>query len=188
VTDIPIDVIGTDPRQATDFVNRKADASTLGQGVITAEQGLDLVTSKIAERFFTQENIPREQWAVWSGGRDWNDPKIRAELIYKARPLNGIWAVAPYLHNGSVPTLEALLSPDDAARPSQFWMGSKEFDPVKVGYAGTKIDGATLFDTTQRGNANTGHRFKDGPRGNGVIGAALSAEQRAQIIEFLKSL
>jgi hypothetical protein len=188
VTDIPIDVMGTDPRQATDFVNRKADASTLGQGVITAEQGLDLVTSKIAERFFTQENIPREQWAVWSGGRDWNDPKIRAELIYKARPLNGIWAVAPYLHNGSVPTLEALLSPDDAARPSQFWMGSKEFDPVKVGYAGTKIDGATLFDTTQRGNANTGHRFKDGPRGNGVIGAALSAEQRAQIIEFLKSL
>ena len=67
-------------------------------------------------------------------------------------------------------------------------MGSKEFDPVKVGYAGTKIDGATLFDTTMPGNRNTGHRFKDAPKGNGVIGPALTAEQRAQIIEFLKSL
>jgi hypothetical protein len=67
-------------------------------------------------------------------------------------------------------------------------MGSKVFDPVKVGYAGTKIDGATLFDTSMAGNANTGHRFTDGPRGNGVIGPALSTEERAQIIEYLKSL
>jgi hypothetical protein len=85
-------------------------------------------------------------------------------------------------------TLDALLSPDDSARPATFWMGSKQFDPIKVGYSGTKIDGATLFDTSRPGNLNTGHRFKDGPRGNGVIGPALSAEQRAQIIEYLKSL
>ena len=188
VTDIPISVIGTDPLQATAFVERTANSGDLGQGVISAERGLDLVTTKIGEAFFEKENIPREKWAEWSGGRDPGDPKIRAELIYKARPLNGIWAVAPYLHNGSVPTLEALLSPDDEARPPTFWMGSKQFDPVKVGYAGTKIDGATLFDTKRPGNMNTGHRFKDGPRGNGVIGAALTAEQRAQIIEYLKSL
>ena len=113
---------------------------------------------------------------------------MRAELIYKARPLNGIWAVAPYLHNGSVPTLDALLSPDDAARPSTFWVGSKQFDPVKVGYDGAAIDGATLFDTSRPGNSNAGHRFKDGPRGNGVIGPALSADERAQLIEYLKSI
>jgi hypothetical protein len=62
------------------------------------------------------------------------------------------------------------------------------FDPVRVGYAGTKIDGATLYDTAQPGNANTGHRFKNAPKGNGVIGPELTAEQRAQIIEYLKSL
>jgi hypothetical protein len=54
--------------------------------------------------------------------------------------------------------------------------------------AGTKIDGATLFDTRKPGNANTGHRFPNDPQGTGVIGPALSAEERAQIIEFLKSL
>ena len=92
------------------------------------------------------------------------------------------------MHNGSVPTLEALLSPDDSARPLKFWMGSRQFDPVNVGYSGVEMKGATLFDTARPGNANTGHRFKDGARGKGVIGRALTAEERAQIIEFLKSL
>ena len=88
----------------------------------------------------------------------------------------------------SVPTRDALVSPDDSARPPTFWMGSKQFDPVRVGYSGVEIKGATLFDTTRPGNLNTGHRFKDGPLGKGVIGRALTAEERAQIIEFLKSL
>jgi len=188
VVDIPLDFIGTDPRQATDFMNRKASSGDLGKGVVSASVGLDLVTQGIANRFFRLQKISAEDQIRWAGGRDPGDPRIRAELIYKARPLNGIWAVAPYLHNGSVPTLDALLSPDDTARPRTFWMGSKQFDPVKVGYSGVEMKGATLFDTTRTGNANTGHRFKDGQRGKGVIGRALTAEERAQIIEFLKSL
>ena len=148
----------------------------------------DLVTSGIANRFFRLQNISAADQVVWAGGRDPADPRIRAELIYKARPLNGIWAVAPYLHNGSVPTLDALLSPDDSARPKTFWMGSKRFDPVKVGYSGVEVKGTTLFDTARPGNANTGHWFKEGPLGKGVIGRALTPEERAQIIEFLKSL
>jgi hypothetical protein len=188
VTDVPVDAVGTDPRQALDFKNRKADSGALGKGVVSADAGLLLVTDGIANRFFTRENIPLEERAAWSGGRDPRDLKIRAEAIYKARPLNGIWAAAPYLHNGSVPTLDALLSPDDSARPAQFWMGSRQFDPEKVGYAGTEIEGATLFDTTMPGNANTGHRFTSGPKGGGVIGPALSAEERAALIEYLKSL
>jgi hypothetical protein len=188
VVDIPLDFIGTDPRQATDFMNRKASSGDLGKGVVSASVGLDMVTEGIANRFFRLQKISPEDQIAWAGGRDPADPRIRAELIYKARPLNGIWAVAPYLHNGSVPTLDALLSPDDSARPQTFWMGSRQFDPVKVGYSGVEMKGATLFDTTRPGNANTGHRFKDGPLGKGVIGRALTAEERAQIIEFLKSL
>ena len=188
VVDIPIDEIGTDPRQATDFMNRKAASGDLGKGVVSASAGLDMVTMGIANRFFRLQNISAEDQVAWAGGRDPAEPRIRAELIYKARPLNGIWAVAPYLHNGSVPTLDALLSPDDSARPRTFWMGSKQFDPLTVGYSGAEMRGATLFDTTRPGNANTGHWFKNGPRGKGVIGRALTATERAQIIEFLKSL
>ena len=188
VTDIPLEEIGTDPRQATDFMNRKASSGDLGKGVVSASAGLDMVTMGIANRFFRLQKISAEDQLGWAGGRDPADQRIRAELIYKARPLNGIWAVAPYLHNGSVPTLDALLSPDDSARPRTFWMGSRQFDPVKVGYSGVEMKGATLFDTTRPGNANTGHWFKDGPLGKGVIGRALTAEERAQIIEFLKSL
>ncbi|HEX3154644.1 MAG TPA: di-heme-cytochrome C peroxidase, partial [Candidatus Angelobacter sp.] len=115
------------------------------------------------------------------------DPVIRATAIYKARPLNGIWAVAPYLHNGSVPNLYALLSPQ-SERPDKFWTGSKKFDPVKVGYDTSELKGGYLYDIANPGNSNKGHEFKDRPKGNGVIGPALSPDDRWAIIEYLKSL
>jgi hypothetical protein len=111
---------------------------------------------------------------------------VRDELIYKARPLNGIWAVAPFLHNGSVPNLYLLLSPQ-AERPHTFWAGSKQFDPVKVGYDSAEMSGASLFDSSKPGNGNGGHEFKDGPLGKGVIGPLLSPDDRMAIIEYLKS-
>ncbi|MGZ4854764.1 MAG: c-type cytochrome [Candidatus Angelobacter sp.] len=92
-----------------------------------------------------------------------------------------------YLHNGSVPNLFALLS-SQSERLDRFWTGSKQFDPVKVGYDTTEFKGSYLFDTSGPGNSNKGHEFKDGPRGNGVIGPALSPEDRWAIIEYLKSL
>ena len=188
VSDVELDYVGTDPNQATAFRNRKADTGALGKGTVSAAAGLDVVTTGIADRFFRLQNLSPEDRVTWAGGRDPHDPRVRDDLIYKARPLNGVWAIAPYLHNGSVPTLDALLSPDDNARPAKFWMGNKEFDPVKVGYGGTAFKGGTLFDTSRPGNSNRGHRFKDGPRGNGVIGPAFTPEQRAAIIEYLKSL
>ena len=97
-------------------------------------------------------------------------------LAYKARPLNGIWASAPYLHNGSVPSLYALLlSP--AARPARFSVGRWEYDPKNVGYVS---DGEVPFvvDTTVPGNGNGGH----------VYGAKLSEEERWALVEYLKTL
>jgi mono/diheme cytochrome c family protein len=104
---------------------------------------------------------------------------------YKARSLNGIWATAPYLHNGSVPTLYDLLLPkkgpkdpaDGEYRPDTFQVGSREFDPQKVGQKSNGYNGFT-FDTGRRGNSNAGHTY----------GTGLDKEQRLDLLEYLKSL
>lgn len=189
VTDIRIEDIGTDPHQAVDFRNRTADTGDLKLGVKTAAEGLDLVTHGIVDAYFdkNKEYFTAERRAQWAGGRDRKDAAVRDDLLYKARPLNGIWAVAPYLHNGSVPSLYLLLSPQ-SDRPKTFWTGSKQYDPEKVGYDTTQLPGTSLYDTAKPGNANTGHEFKDGPRRNGVIGPLLSHDDRMALIEYLKSL
>ena len=110
---------------------------------------------------------------------------IRAELYYKSKPLDGIWATAPYLHNGSVPTLYALLLPVKQ-RPTSFTIGSREFDPVDVGLKTDSIENGTVIDTSTPGNLNTGHAFDD--PGPGVIGRKLSEDERRDIVEFLKTL
>ncbi|MFP6762192.1 MAG: hypothetical protein VB858_01200, partial [Planctomycetaceae bacterium] len=53
--------------------------------------------------------------------------------VYPARPLAGVWSTAPFLHNGSVPTIYHLLLPADQ-RPRTFYVGSREFDPEKLGF------------------------------------------------------
>ncbi|MEA2571792.1 MAG: hypothetical protein QOI24_3793 [Acidobacteriota bacterium] len=98
-------------------------------------------------------------------------------LAYKARPLDGIWATAPYLHNGSVPTLSDLLLPV-AKRPSTFFVGSRDFDPVNVGFDSSAGDGRFKFDTTLDGNHNSGHTW----------GTTLSQADREALIEYMKSL
>lgn len=104
-----------------------------------------------------------------------NDPNADL-LAYKARPLNGIWASAPYLHNGSVPNLHALLLPP-ASRPASFSVGRWEYDPKHVGYVS---DGQVPFvvDTTVSGNRNSGHEY----------GTKLSQEDRWALVEYLKTL
>ena len=103
--------------------------------------------------------------------------EARLGLQYRARPLDGIWATAPYLHNGSVPTLADLLKPP-AERPATFFVGDCEIDPVNVGCDASQRPGAFLFDTTKPGNHNTGHEH----------GTTLSPEDRAALLEYLKSL
>lgn len=104
---------------------------------------------------------------------------------YKARPLNGIWATAPYLHNGSVPNLDALLRPV-VQRPTSFSIGVRTFDPVRVGYL-TDADGFPRFTvnnpagTPITGNSNAGHEGVE-------FGTGLGDEERRQLIEYLKTL
>ena len=104
----------------------------------------------------------------------------RGGFTYKARPLNGIWATAPYLHNGSVPTLFDMLTPP-AERPRELHLGGWEFDPVRVGFAPyTGVD-AWVLDTALPGNRNTGHDAA-------IFGTTFSEAQRWAIVEYLKTL
>jgi hypothetical protein len=100
----------------------------------------------------------------------------RATSGYVARPLLGVWATAPYLHNGSVPTLHDLLLPAKD-RPKSFPLGHRDFDPVKVGYRANVESPRFTFDTAKEGNANTGHEY----------GTSLSDAQRQALIEYLKT-
>ena len=110
-------------------------------------------------------------------------------LAYKGRPLNGIWATAPYLHNGSVPTLYDLLlpakrlendPPETEYRPRKFMVGSRELDTRKVGFKHEEGDyEGFLFDTAKPSNSNAGHVY--GTRN-------LTDQDRWNLVEFLKSL
>jgi hypothetical protein len=108
---------------------------------------------------------------------------------YIAPPLDGVWATAPYLHNGAIPTIEALLN--SPKRP-RYWVrtfNSKDYNDKTLGWNYTELvygkDGATdpeqrkrLYDTTLPGYSNEGHTFGDN----------LVEEERRQVLEYLKTL
>ena len=109
-----------------------------------------------------------------------------AEGVYKAGPRDGVWATAPFIHNGSVPNLYEMLIPA-AERTKKFYLGG-DFDPVRVGLDTTATSGTFLMDTTLPGNSNAGHSFENSPRGNGVVGPLLTEDDRWALVEYLKSI
>jgi hypothetical protein len=108
-----------------------------------------------------------------------DEKKSGLKLEYKARPLNGIWATGPYLHNGSVPNLYELLLPSEQ-RSASFMVGSRELDLKHVGFRADV--GSFKFDTSLPGNSNKGHEGR--PYGTD----GLTDEERWQLIEYLKTL
>lgn len=105
----------------------------------------------------------------------------------RARSLHGIWATAPYLHNGSVPNLYELLLPADQ-RSRRFSVGNSELDPRRVGFRVEPSPGTFELVTDSVGNSNAGHELRDGPAGAGVLGPAMGEEDRWDLIEYLKTL
>jgi hypothetical protein len=103
-----------------------------------------------------------------------------SDAAYESRVLHGIWASAPYLHNGSVPNLWELLTPPNE-RKSSFMVGSRVFDPKNVGYATDQSpfkNGKFATDPKNaNGNGNGGHDY----------GTRLTPDQRWAIIEYLKT-
>jgi mono/diheme cytochrome c family protein len=99
---------------------------------------------------------------------------------YANVPLDGIWARAPYLHNGSVPTLADLLNVP-ADRPRQFARGYDVYDEHKAGFISNTAEAraaGTIYDTTLPGNGNGGHLF----------GTNLPSDQKQDLLEYLKTL
>jgi hypothetical protein len=99
---------------------------------------------------------------------------------YANHPLDGIWLRAPYLHNGSVPTMRDLLEPPES-RPKAFYRGYDVYDQARLGFVSdvAAADGQvfTRYDTSVPGNANTGH----------VYGTTLSDDDKRAIVEYLKT-
>ncbi len=178
---IPLTEIGTAPQQALNFKNETYDGGPLNGGKpIDGKGALKLVTTQVSQRAYDVLGYNSQQRAAADGfGRD---NVVRAPEAYKARPLVGAWAVPPYLHNGSVPSLWDLLSP---VRPGTFYVGTREYDPVKVGLRTEAFAGGQVFDTAKAGNENTGHWFADDQRA-GRLGSALAEADRWAVIEYLK--
>jgi hypothetical protein len=115
------------------------------------------------------------------GGVAWRDTLIDTQPPYgpyAARPLYGIWAAAPYLHNGSVPTLYHLLLPPDQ-RPKTFALGARDYDPVKLGFVVNASCSSQdcLVDTSETGDGNGGH----------IWGTDLTESDRMALLEYLKT-
>ncbi|TWC28976.1 hypothetical protein FBY03_13218 [Pseudomonas sp. SJZ079] len=204
---VPTRIVGTDPTTADNIADHRFDISKLGwtdaelskldvrlfgstvdevdPRSISSAKGLAYVTAYVENRAYQDTGIqPRERWRMDGYGLPIG---VQEKRGYKARPLHGIWATPPFLHNGSVPTLFQLLSPV-AERQAQFWTGNFEFNPKQIGFNTEQFPGGFLFDTTITGNSNRGHEFRAGCRDEGVIGRALQPEERWALVEYLKML
>jgi len=185
---IPVAEVGTDPSQAEGMARRTVKVPPeLGLSSDKFGVALKEVVEKAVTLWYDNQKPPvsEEKRQMMNG---YQENVVQAPLSYKARPLDGIWATPPYLHNGSVPNIEALLSPA-RERPTTFWLGNRAYDPVRLGYRSSEeVPGGFKFDTTLPGNHNTGHEFDDGPQRPGRIGRKLSPEERNAVIEFLKTL
>jgi hypothetical protein len=191
--------VGTDPMAAINF--ERQVMLTDGTARPFPEAAFNLIT-RVKQKAYEERKLDAQAIAQWEqrqirSGPQW-DPTFRAPLleadkyddtrgrkVYRAKTLVGIWATAPFLHNGSVPTLYDLLKPA-AERPVTFPTGQREYDPVKLGiqtdpakYSLPPGLAGFLMDTRLRGNWNSGHEWSFYP--------SLTDDMRYALIEFLKT-
>ena len=204
-----LEAIGTDPGMARNALERRGAAGIFagrprfykGGEIIEAEAPAIHVLNNIMGGVLTNNPL-QSLLAIRDAGSlghpdGFHPPKFvdgriiergqevseRALLAYKARPLNGIWTGAPFLHNGSVPNLYELLLPA-TERSKTFHVGTWRFDPVRVGYLSEPGPGTVLIDTRLKGNDNAGHEYGTGANG----GVGLSDADRWALLEYLKTL
>lgn len=212
-------ICGRDPNQA--FKNSlygENRAIALVDGVPIKDGGY--VSFGLALGAIVQQTID-----AWFADNGISDPELKERFLggrpncfqvgqgYKARPLNGVWATAPFLHNGSVATLKDLICKPQEQRPAYIQLGNIQFDAENVGLYQPKgfvttaqryIDkerlytneGYFILNSHLPGNSNKGHSFgadydlnkSYSDQKKGVIGVQFSAPECDAIVEYLKTI
>ncbi len=157
------------------FEGQEVGKVTLIQQINTDPHRLDSYTHDLAVNqnlLYAETDDPRERFS-----------HFRKTFGYANMPLDGLWLRAPYLHNGSVPTLRDLLEPS-ARRPTTFYRGYDVYDQAKVGFVSTRDEenGRLYFkfDTAVAGNSNSGHEGKP-------YGTDLPTGEKEALVEYLKT-
>jgi hypothetical protein len=158
---VPLKIIGTDPGRA--------------KGLTPATRKALIGATRVACRLGNKYDcdIPDSEII----------PDRSKNPVYASQPLDGIWARAPFLHNGSVPTLYHLLVPSE--RPRTFRRGNLHYDKNNVGFEWRK-GGMTTYNTKLPGLSNVGH--SDRKVFFGGIDFKKDAAKRKALMEYLKTL
>jgi hypothetical protein len=152
-----------------------------GQRTGTVIPRAEIQTDTHRLEMWSQEAATR--YNAYAADRSYKFTRFVKQDGFVAVPLDGIWLRAPYLHNGSVPTLEDLLVPA-ANRPTIFWRGYDVYDRERTGFVSSGAEAERAgwrYDTSVVGNSNAGH---DGD----AYGTQLSADDKRALIEYLKTL
>jgi mono/diheme cytochrome c family protein len=123
------------------------------------------------------EELAQNQGMLYAADPQYRFTHFRKTWGYANAPLDGLWLRAPYLHNGSVPTLRDLLRPA-AERPITFYRGNPLYDPVAMGFVSSSGD--FRYDTRVPGNGNGGHE-------GAAYGTTLSDADKTALLEYLKT-
>jgi len=197
---VPVTVVGTDPNQflSPQFESKPTVMSGplsshlappyTGKALVPPPVNFETAQRGVYDKLLAGLNLDQDELEAAHGHRaffpDETEP-VPALFAYKANPAEGLWASAPYLHNGSVPNMYELLSPA-SERSERFYLG-QDFDSEKLGVDTSGKSGTFLFDTSLTGNSNAGHSFENG-EGAGIIGRLLTHDERLELIEYMKSL
>jgi hypothetical protein len=142
----------------------------------------DIGTDRSRLDSYTYE-VAVNQNMIFAGYGDERFSHFRKTFGYANSPLDGLWLRAPYLHNGSVPTLRDLLEPS-GRRPAKFYRGYDVYDQKNVGFVAEVAEESGrkyfLYDTAKPGNSNRGH---EGER----YGTELSSAEKEALVEYLKT-
>lgn len=169
----------TNPSKAFDLLEYSVIGSMVESGAIIPALAEDLLASIGSRAGATAKKAQDElenSFAVQS-------TKEEGKFLYESRVMEGIWGAAPYLHNGSVPTMSDLLKPADE-RPVTFAVGPV-FDPINIGLADEQPGSYTRTTTgcatpaeRNSGNSRCGHEF----------GTTLPLEDKRALLEYIKTL
>ncbi|MGD2113800.1 MAG: cytochrome c [Acidobacteriota bacterium] len=126
---------------------------------------------------WTQESV--DAYNSYADDYPWSFTHFQKNEGYNAPLLDGVWLRAPFLHNGSVPTLTDMLEPPEN-RPAVFWRGYDVYDQERIGFVSQGEDAERYgwkVDVSVPGNSNSGHLF----------GTDLPQEEKRALIEYLKT-